>query len=45
MKIAVIGLGLIGGSICKALKANTFYHIMGLDKDPEVTKKDRKSVV
>lgn len=39
MKIAVVGLGLIGGSICKALKANTFYHIMGMDKDPEVTKK------
>lgn len=39
MKIAVVGLGLIGGSICKALKANTFYHIMGMDKNPEVTKK------
>ena len=39
MKIAVVGLGLIGGSICKALKANTFYHIMGMDKDPEVTEK------
>lgn len=39
MKIAVVGLGLIGGSICKALKANTFYHIMGMDKNPDVTKK------
>lgn len=39
MKIAVVGLGLIGGSICKALKANTFYHIMGIDNDPEVVKK------
>ena len=39
MKIAVVGLGLIGGSICKALKANTFYHIMGMDRDPEVTEK------
>lgn len=43
MKIAVIGLGLIGGSICKALKANTFYHIMGMDKDPEVTKRALKA--
>lgn len=43
MKIAVVGLGLIGGSICKALKANTFYHIMGMDKDPEVTEKALKA--
>ena len=43
MKIAVVGLGLIGGSICKALKANTFYHIMGMDKNPEVTEKALKS--
>ena len=39
MNIAVIGLGLIGGSICKALKANTFHHIMGIDKDPETLRK------
>ncbi len=39
MNIAVVGLGLIGGSICKALKANTFHHIMGIDKDPETVKK------
>lgn len=43
MKIAVVGLGLIGGSICKALKANTFYHIMGMDKDSEVTGKALKT--
>lgn len=43
MKIAVVGLGLIGGSICKALKANTFYHIMGTDKDHEVVEKALKS--
>lgn len=43
MKIAVVGLGLIGGSICKALKANTFYHIMGMDKDHEVVEKALKS--
>lgn len=39
MNIAVIGLGLIGGSICKALKKNTFHHIMGMDKDTTVTEK------
>lgn len=39
MNIAVIGLGLIGGSICKALKANTFHHIMGIDSDKETIKK------
>lgn len=39
MNIAVIGLGLIGGSICKALKANTFHHIMGMDTNKETIKK------
>ncbi|MDE7362897.1 MAG: prephenate dehydrogenase [Oscillospiraceae bacterium] len=39
MNIAVIGLGLIGGSICKALKANTFHHIMGIDTDRETVRK------
>lgn len=39
MNIAVIGLGLIGGSICKALKANTFHHIMGIDTDKDTIRK------
>jgi len=39
MNIAVIGLGLIGGSICKALKANTFHHIMGIDTNKETIRK------
>ena len=39
MKIAVVGLGLIGGSICKALKKNTFHYIMGIDNDESVTEK------
>ncbi len=39
MNIAVVGLGLIGGSICKALKANTFHRIMGIDKDKETVRK------
>lgn len=39
MNIAVVGLGLIGGSFCKALKKNTFHHIMGIDSDKEAIKK------
>ncbi len=39
MNIAVIGLGLIGGSICKALKKHTFHKIYGIDNDPETIKK------
>lgn len=39
MNIAVIGLGLIGGSICKCLKKHTFHHVMGLDTDKETVKK------
>ena len=39
MNIAVIGLGLIGGSICKALKANTFHHIMGIDTNADTVRK------
>lgn len=31
MNIAVIGLGLIGGSVCKALKARTNHTVMGMD--------------
>ena len=43
MNIAVVGLGLIGGSICKALKANTFHHIMGIDSDKETIRKALES--
>ncbi len=39
MNIAVIGLGLIGGSLCKSLKKHTFHHIMGIDRDKETIKK------
>lgn len=39
MNIAVIGLGLIGGSMCKCLKKHTFHHIMGLDSNKETVKK------
>lgn len=33
MKIVVVGLGLIGGSVAKALAANTEATIVGIDKD------------
>jgi prephenate dehydrogenase len=36
MNIAVIGLGLIGGSICKAVKKYTDYKCYGLNRNPEV---------
>jgi len=36
MNIAVIGLGLIGGSICKAIKKYTDYICLGLDTDKNV---------
>ena len=38
MKIAVAGLGLIGGSICKALKNNTNHYIIGIDIDKATVK-------
>ena len=33
MQIAIIGLGLIGGSIAKALKENTDHTVIGFDRD------------
>lgn len=39
MNIAVVGLGLIGGSFCKALKKHTFHHIMGMDTNEDTIKK------
>lgn len=35
MKIAVIGLGLIGGSICKALKKGTSHTVLGFDANSD----------
>lgn len=39
MNIAVVGLGLIGGSFCKALKKNTFHKILGIDNNKETINK------
>lgn len=39
MNIAVVGLGLIGGSMCKSLKKHTFHYIMGIDSDKKTVAK------
>lgn len=39
MKIGVIGLGLIGGSIAKAIKHNTAHTVLGMDLSQEVVLK------
>ena len=39
MNIAIVGLGLIGGSFCKSLKKHTFHHIMGIDNNDETISK------
>ena len=39
MKIAIIGLGLIGGSMAKAIKENTSHTVYGYDKNDTVEKK------
>lgn len=35
MNIAVVGLGLIGGSLCKAIKHRTKHLCLGLDQSEE----------
>ena len=39
MNIAVIGLGIIGGSYCKAIKKYTKHHVIGINRTPEVAEK------
>ena len=41
MNIAIIGLGLIGGSIARCLKKNTPHTVLGMDIDPQVIYKAR----
>ena len=36
MKIGIIGLGLIGGSMAKAIKLNTDHYVLGMDLDEKV---------
>lgn len=42
MKIAVVGLGLIGGSLCKSIKKHTFHNVFGLDSDKETIRQALK---
>lgn len=39
MKIAVIGLGIIGGSFCKAIKKYTDHYVIGINRTPETAQK------
>ena len=39
MKIAVVGLGIIGGSYCKALKAHTKHTVIGINRTPATAQK------
>ena len=36
MKIGIIGLGLIGGSMAKAIRLNTDHYVLGTDLDEKV---------
>ena len=38
MTIAVVGLGLIGGSLCKAIQAHTTHTCLGLDTDAQTAR-------
>ena len=38
MNIAIIGLGIIGGSFCKALKKHTKHHVIGINRTPGVAR-------
>ena len=42
MRILIVGLGLIGGSLAKAFKKFTDYDIVGFDKKEDVTKKGHR---
>ncbi len=39
MKIGIIGLGLIGGSMAKAIRVNTDHYVLGMDIDQKVLTK------
>ena len=39
MNIAIVGLGIIGGSYCKALKAHTAHKVIGLNRTPATAQK------
>ncbi len=39
MKVGIIGLGLIGGSMAKAIRLNTDHYVLGMDTDKSVVTK------
>ena len=39
LRIAVVGMGLIGGSFCKTLKKNTSHTVYGIDRDSNTQQK------
>ena len=39
MKIAIVGLGIIGGSYCKALKTHTKHTVIGINRTPSTAQK------
>lgn len=41
MTIQVVGLGLIGGSLCKTIKKRTSHRVLGMDRDPAAVEKAR----
>lgn len=43
MNIAVVGLGIIGGSYCKAIKSYTNHYVIGLNRTPSVAQKALES--
>lgn len=45
MKILIVGMGLIGGSVCKALKAKTNHEVYGCDVDETVLQTAREENV
>ena len=38
MNIAVIGLGIIGGSFCKAIKSHTGHYVIGINRTYETAR-------
>ena len=45
MKIGIIGLGLIGGSMAKAISEHTDHTVLGLDLDPCIVLKAKMTKV
>ncbi len=43
MNIAVIGLGIIGGSFCKAIKKYTDHYVIGINRTPQTAQKALKA--